>query len=1112
MYNFQPKAESFGGVVGTDITDLRVSASMVEYSPGDCIELRVQTLSPLDKPLMVRDTTAFTLKGFRSSDIFYRNSACSATTIPDDLKIESGKSERTLYLKSGSPGNFSLEVVFGGVVKRSLSLFVRAMPRALSLQMAPGSVTLPAGYCSGPFTLQLLDNFAMPVPSGRYQVQLTSGRNTVFSDNVCNSPVASQTVQIANDNKFTFYLRSNQISRSLEKLAFGSTDPRTSGDERMLYFESVPYLLQIVGGPSNDVVPLGRCEASPFVVRMLDVEGNLVAPKAPNSINVALQFATGSGLFQTSCSNGSPITELQFNASESAKSFFLVSQTRSSFSIAATSLPSVPARPLIPASRVLNVAVVPIRITTNTLPSVTAGAIAGPLTVTLRDGLDEPMPAPPGGTAVSLSGTFPGIASFCNDSLCNSTFTDSLTIPAGAQTRNFWVRPGANLETRSDRLVLTPGDASIAGTEILIETLRRLPAKLAILDGVSSVALNECAPVPFRVALLDSRDQPVTVPPSATLEVNLGFESGTGTYLSNCNGTTITRLEFGAGTHSLPFSFRAGSRGTIVLRVTDSAGVVALATRTLTVNVTPKALSLVSPGVVTAGVPSNAIRVQVQDALGGVINVPAAITVNLTQDALARGRFCLVAACPMTTTPINSVTISAGSSGTDFYYLSDADGDLNPQIGASTSSLGLTAASISLTVRRTSLVADPRFTFSTPSFLPLSGGEALAATFLSNRFVVGGYQLSNGKKRIALARYLWDPSSPSAIGVLDSNFGRDGTQVLVVGEESWVAALGVGPSGKTLVVAVTRNPDSALGEPGDHDIVLLQLNADGSLDSAFRPNGAGGVLPLVLPGDQFATSIAVAGDGYIFVGGYGVPDAPTSDNISDALLAAFTPTGISANVFKYDLDSKSEVINVVKVQNHNSEERILIGGNVFTGSGGNSDFAVARVHGRKIGAGPAPGDLDASFGTGGIVSVDLGGLQGDELRDLTVLSGGQIVVAGYRKMGGVNSEIALAGFTSSGVLDSSFGVGGKAIINLSGNQEKVFSIASNPRTDEIYVGGHNESGAVVVRMGGTGTNALSVITPSAATMMRSLLLEPLTFKPVLMGNSGGNFKGMRYLR
>src|SRR2546422_184614 len=80
-----------------------------------------------------------------------------------------------------------------------------------------------------------------------------------------------------------------------------------------------------------------------------------------------------------------------------------------------------------------------------------------------------------------------------------------------------------------------------------------------------------------------------------------------------------------------------------------------------------------------------------------------------------------------------------------------------------------------------------------------------------------------------------------------------------------------------------------------------------------------------------------------------------------------------------------------------------------------------------------PGDLDATFGTGGRVLTDFGG--GAGARALALQAGGKIVVAGFTSSDfGTRRDFALARYNADGTLDPSFG-GGRVVTNFGGRAE-----------------------------------------------------------------------------
>ena len=84
--------------------------------------------------------------------------------------------------------------------------------------------------------------------------------------------------------------------------------------------------------------------------------------------------------------------------------------------------------------------------------------------------------------------------------------------------------------------------------------------------------------------------------------------------------------------------------------------------------------------------------------------------------------------------------------------------------------------------------------------------------------------------------------------------------------------------------------------------------------------------------------------------------------------------------------------------------------------------AVVGVAGWCAGVGAAvgaPGDLDTSFSTDGIVLTDISGDEDDDAYGVVVDSQDRIVVAGYA-WNDSNRDFAVVRYTSAGVLDAAF--------------------------------------------------------------------------------------------
>ncbi|MFP5287151.1 MAG: delta-60 repeat domain-containing protein, partial [Thermoanaerobaculia bacterium] len=102
----------------------------------------------------------------------------------------------------------------------------------------------------------------------------------------------------------------------------------------------------------------------------------------------------------------------------------------------------------------------------------------------------------------------------------------------------------------------------------------------------------------------------------------------------------------------------------------------------------------------------------------------------------------------------------------------------------------------------------------------------------------------------------------------------------------------------------------------------------------------------------------------------------------------------------------------------------------------------------------APGDLDPTFGLGGIAVVDLGGY--DHGQDLALQPDGKVVVGGYASVPGTSS-FGLARLNPDGSPDASFGNGGQVFSTLAGRSGTLEDLALQP-DGKIVVGGYVDLG------------------------------------------------------
>ena len=221
--------------------------------------------------------------------------------------------------------------------------------------------------------------------------------------------------------------------------------------------------------------------------------------------------------------------------------------------------------------------------------------------------------------------------------------------------------------------------------------------------------------------------------------------------------------------------------------------------------------------------------------------------------------------------------------------------------------------------------------------------------------------------------------------------------LITVGHDSAQAIL-LQPDGKILVAGSSEN-----------DFALARYHSDGSLDTGF---GTGGHVTTDLSRfHAHGLDLALQSDGKILVAGDGgeMPDFALARYHGDGTLdstfgaSGIVLTSIGEHNFGY----------TVTVQ---PDGKIIVAGQSFIPQGG-IQFALVRYNG--------DGSLDASFGTGGIVSTSFGDFDEAGISALLLQPDGKILAVGYSMLVFPFFNIALARYNSDGSLDTTFGVGGK---------------------------------------------------------------------------------------
>ncbi|EHR72505.1 hypothetical protein BurJ1DRAFT_3700 [Burkholderiales bacterium JOSHI_001] len=437
-----------------------------------------------------------------------------------------------------------------------------------------------------------------------------------------------------------------------------------------------------------------------------------------------------------------------------------------------------------------------------------------------------------------------------------------------------------------------------------------------------------------------------------------------------------------------------------------------------------------------------------------VDTLPGTGTLRLSGAALAAGSAVTASDINAGRLTYHPATDAAGASVASFSFrVQDSGGTLGG--GADTD-----ASANTLVINLAAVNDAPSFTNGAGSGRVVSSitaeSDSAGATLVQpdGRIVVAGGYNSGGVGNAFLARYNND-------GTLDPSFGSAGTLRLSLspGHDGF-SALVRQADGKLLAAGSAQNGSQ-------YNFLVVRFNTDGSLDSSF---GTGGAVQIDFAGsDDIARSIALQGDGKIVVGGEATLGAPRDFavvrlNTDGSLDTSFSGDGRASASIAAGSDDQA---NALLLQ---ADGRIVLAG--ITDSGGSLDAALVRFNtdgsldagfdgdgirtlaigtgydqavalaqqgdGRLLVAGDSmiagtpditlvrlnsDGSLDASFGSGGVVTTAVGA-SFDYAKAMALQADGRIVVVG-EAFNGSNNDVAVLRFTSTGALDTSFSGDGK---------------------------------------------------------------------------------------
>jgi uncharacterized delta-60 repeat protein len=239
-------------------------------------------------------------------------------------------------------------------------------------------------------------------------------------------------------------------------------------------------------------------------------------------------------------------------------------------------------------------------------------------------------------------------------------------------------------------------------------------------------------------------------------------------------------------------------------------------------------------------------------------------------------------------------------------------------------------------------------------------------------------------------------------GTLDEQFGNSGLFSWDGGNGNDCGRLlAIQPDGKIVLTGYTHNGEN-------YDVLLMRLNADGTLDTGFGTNGVSSYNN----GDRndYGRGLTLQSDGKIVM-----TARSTGGGTSIAMMMRYGTDGRLDRTFgtngvvTYESEQGNAGFRDLIVQ---GDGKIVTAGYTRTPSG----FLILTARYTS------DGTLDMDFGTNGTVTYD-GGYGNAGARGIVIQPDGGIVVSGANS-NGTDLDVVVLRYRSDGTLDTGFGTGG----------------------------------------------------------------------------------------
>ncbi len=311
------------------------------------------------------------------------------------------------------------------------------------------------------------------------------------------------------------------------------------------------------------------------------------------------------------------------------------------------------------------------------------------------------------------------------------------------------------------------------------------------------------------------------------------------------------------------------------------------------------------------------------------------------------------------------------------------------------------------------------------------------------------YNLNKQTGNVLVVRYNGD-------GTLDTTFNKTGFVVTDLGKVDQARDVVIQPDGKIVVSGRRCSANYA-----NCDLAVLRYLSTGKLDLTFNKTGMN-VIRYRLGNNGTFGGLELAADGKILIAGYGLE---ISTSPYDFAIYRILPNGALDRTFSGDGVKmisfgpiRSDVAQDLVIQ---PDGKIVAVGYTCDNDKVNCDFAIVRLL-------PKNGEVDTTFNEDGKQTTDSGGEE--QAPAIALQPDGKIVIAGRRTLG-TRIMMAVARYTSSGVLDKKFNASGIKIINfMNGYEEANYDVLVQPNGKIVTLGYVSNQGNnfAVVRLNPSG--------------------------------------------